>query len=64
MTDWFELMKSNQGLLSELSRIRSELEAEREHVNRLQGKVEQQKFTIHELRSEMDRLSTALNTKM
>ena len=38
VTNWFELMESNQGLLSELSRIQSELEAEKEHADRMQGK--------------------------
>ena len=35
LTDWFELMESNHGMLSELSRIRFDLEAEIEHVDRL-----------------------------
>ena len=62
--DWFEWMESNQDLVFELSRIISKLEAKKEHVNRLQGEIEQQKSTIHELRSEGVHLSTALYTKM
>ena len=49
LSDWLDLNNINQGLCSEISKIRSELEAKKGHVERLQQEFDQLEFTVHEL---------------